>query len=249
MTDTCAGISGQTYLDHFKRDGERIAEVARDHLEAEVPTCPGNTVGSLLLHTASVCMFWRDVLIQNRQPQSDWTTFPTDALDALTSLHADVVRELGARDPDSSTWTWFGEGPVRFWYRRSAQEFAVHRWDFENAVGQAIPIDPTLAADGIDEMLFVFGAGTGSKEYLGGSERFDGNGETLRLEPTDHPSALTVAALPDRFEVSDTNAPDVTARGSASDLLLFLWGRVPPSVLDVDGDVSLLERWQERVKI
>lgn len=249
MTQTQSLISGRTYLDHLQRDGERITEVARGHLEADVPTCPGNTVGSLLIHTATVCLFWRDALIQNRQPQSDWTAFPTDPLEAHTSLHADAVREIGARDPESMTWTWAGQQPARFWYRRSAQEFAVHRWDFENAVGETAPIDPTLAMDGIDEMLFSFGPATGFEEFPGASERFAGNGETLRLEPTDHSDALTFAALPDRFELTDVTTPDVLARATASDLLLFLWGRIPPKALDVEGNSALLERWQERVKI
>jgi hypothetical protein len=28
-----------------------------------------------------------------------------------------------------------------------------------------------------------------------------------------------------------------------------MWGRVPPGALDVSGDATLLERWQEKVKI
>jgi hypothetical protein len=138
---------------------------------------------------------------------------------------------------------------VAFWYRRSAQEFAVHRWDFENAVGDPLPIDPTLAGDGIDELLFVFGPATGVPEFRGASERFGGTGERIRLEPTDLPEGWTITAHPDRFETDDSPRVDVTARGSASDLLLVLWGRVPPHRLDVSGDASLLTRWQERVKI
>jgi hypothetical protein len=138
---------------------------------------------------------------------------------------------------------------VNFWYRRSAQELTVHRWDFENAVGNPSSIDPALAMDGIDELLFVFGPATGHPQFKGASERFAGNGEAFRLEPTDFPDAVTFIAHADRFEVDDSALPDVTARGTASDLLLFLWGRVPPTGLEVSGDASLLDRWQERVKI
>lgn len=49
--------------------------------------------------------------------------------------------------------------------------------------------------------------------------------------------------------LADDADADVVARGTASDLDLFVWGRVPPSALEVTGDASLLERWQERVKI
>lgn len=34
-----------------------------------------------------------------------------------------------------------------------------------------------------------------------------------------------------------------------SDLLLFLWGRVTQRPLEVYGDATLLDRWQERVRI
>ena len=38
---------------------------------------------------------------------------------------------------------------------------------------------------------------------------------------------------------------DVAARGTASDLLLFLWGRVPATALEVFGDAELLDRFQD----
>ena len=41
---------------------------------------------------------------------------------------------------------------------------------------------------------------------------------------------------------------DVAMRAPASDLLLFLYGRVDRSAAEVFGDESLLDRWQELVK-
>lgn len=246
-------IDAQTYLEHVQRDGERIAQIAEGHLDAPVPTCPGNTVGSMLLHTAGVCVFWTDAMRLNRRPTQrdrDWGAMPTDPIELHRTTHGEFVQELSSRDPDQPTWTWGGQLPLRFWYRRSAQEMAVHRWDIENAVTTAVPIDPTLAMDGIDELLFVFGpAAPMDSEFKGASERFGGSGETFRLEPTDLAEATTFEAHQDRFERVNDSAPDVTARGSASDLLLFLWGRVGPERLDVSGDDALLSRWQERVRI
>jgi predicted lipid carrier protein YhbT len=40
---------------------------------------------------------------------------------------------------------------------------------------------------------------------------------------------------------------DVAVRAPASDLLLFLWGRIPPDRLEVMGDTALLPRWFELV--
>lgn len=102
----------------------------------------------------------------------------------------------------------------------------------------------------IDARTFEFGGKSDDPNFKGGSELFDGDGETFCLEPSDLPFALTFTARPHRFElVQEARAADVSARGTASDLLLFLWGRVPSTALAVTGDASLLERWQERVKI
>ena len=109
-------------------------------------------------------------------------------------------------------------------------------------------IDAALAVDGIDKILHVFAPATYLPEYPVSSERFAVAGQLFRLEPIDHPHPITFAAHPDRFEVTGAD-PDVTARGTASDLFLFLWGRVPPDRLDVSGDADLLARWQDRVKI
>jgi hypothetical protein len=40
---------------------------------------------------------------------------------------------------------------------------------------------------------------------------------------------------------------DVAVRGTASDLLLFLWGRLPGERLEVLGDASLVGRYFELV--
>lgn len=242
-------MDAETYLEHIKRDGGRIPDVAAGNFNEPVPSCPGNTVESLLMHTGTLYIFWSEAITQNRRPEIDWTKMDKDLLAAnRDGLHR-FVALLGSRDPEEPTWTWAGDGTIHFWHRRAAQELAVHRWDFENAVGEPHPIDPALAMDGVDEMLTVFGPATGIVEYRGASERFNGDGETFRLEPTDGPDPVTITARPDRFDLDGSAKPDVTARGPASDLLLFVWGRVPPQHLEVEGDAGLLERWRERVKI
>ena len=42
---------------------------------------------------------------------------------------------------------------------------------------------------------------------------------------------------------------DVAARGTASDLLLFLWGRVPATALEVFGDAALLDRFRSAIRV
>ena len=40
---------------------------------------------------------------------------------------------------------------------------------------------------------------------------------------------------------------DAAVRGTASDLLLFLWNRVPAASLDVVGDASVAAAWKDAV--
>jgi uncharacterized protein (TIGR03083 family) len=243
-------LDAQTYLEHLRQDGERISQVSEGHLDDPVPTCEGNTVGSLLLHVAGVCVFWAESLVANAPGEIDWSTFGTDALVGFKAAHERVVREIGSRDPDQETWTWGRDQHVRFAYRRLAQELSIHRWDFENAVGAALPIDPTLAADGVDELLEEFAPKPENfPDVKSAAERFDGDGERLRFEATDLPTVWVLTARPETFEVASDGDADVTARGTASEINLFFWGRVAPKTLDVSGDASLLDRWQERVKI
>lgn len=241
-------ISAQTYLEHVKAAGERIARVAEGHLDEPVPSCPGNTVGSLLIHTQAFCMRVADGLAG---ADTDFNRLDSDVLAGHRREHKRLVRELGAKDPDQGMWSWGSDQHARFWFRRSAQELAVHRWDFESAVGDHLPCDPTLAADGVDEFLREFGKSPPPEMgFKGAAELLDAPDRTFLFEVTDLPTAWTVRSAGDHFEIASRgDTADVTARGPASDLLLFLWGRVPPSALEVSGDASLLDRWQERVKI
>jgi hypothetical protein len=248
-------IDAQTYLEHIDQDGERILRVSEGRLDAPVPTCPGNNVGSLLWHTAGVCLLWSAWLIANKRADADWSGFGTDVWEGFKKAHALIVNELRSRDPDQPTWTWGADQHVRFAYRRIAQELSIHRWDFESAVGEALPIDPTLAVDGVQEFLDEFSAppprplSWRRDAYRSASELFGGDGERLRFACGDVDASWTLKARPDRLHIVAETDADVTATGTASNINLFFWGRIDPSKLATTGDISLLHRWHERVKI
>jgi hypothetical protein len=110
----------------------------------------------------------------------------------------------------------------------------VHRWDASDGFGVAYAIDPELACDGVDE--FFDAAWPMWLDYF---KRPAGNGETLRLRRTDGPGRWRVV-LGDRAVVTHDDLPgDVEVSGSASDLVLWLWGRSDPPA--VSGDGSVLE--------
>jgi hypothetical protein len=144
---------------------------------------------------------------------------------------------------------------VRFWFRRQAHEVAIHRWDVEGAGSVperqtgSVPERRTgaviargLADDGIAEWLDftrVFGA-----------TRHASRDETVHLHCTDTDTdgeggEWLVTLTSEGAEIEPVHAKgDVAARGTASDLDLFLWGRVGFEALEVFGDAGLLERFR-----
>ena len=109
---------------------------------------------------------------------------------------------------------------VGFWERMQAIEAAVHRWDAQNAVGAAQPLDAALAADAIGQTFEVMAQMR--RAMATWAVAFDG--DAVLLGPPD-------------------GQYDIKISGTASDLALFLWQRPVTSELDVQGDSSLLDRY------
>jgi predicted lipid carrier protein YhbT len=118
----------------------------------------------------------------------------------------------------------------------------VHRWDAQTATGISEPIDHALAVDGIDEFFALI-------LFWKRESTLHGAGESIHLHATDGDGEWFVRLATDGVIVTKEHAKgDVALRAPASDLLLFLYGRVGPVVGESFGDASLLERWQRLVK-
>ncbi|MEX1007809.1 MAG: hypothetical protein WD271_08175, partial [Acidimicrobiia bacterium] len=103
--------------------------------------------------------------------------------------------------------------------------------------GRAHVIDTMLAADGVDECLGML--------PFRNRDLLPGNGETVHLHCTDTEGEWLVTLAADSPAIERVHAKgDVAARGTASDLDLFVWGRVGASAFEVFGDLELLERFQ-----
>ncbi len=235
------------YLDVIRRQSELVAVAGEQaSLDTAVTSCPGWTLGHLIEHLGNV-QRWAALTVATRPatriPRADMNEFPApDELVAwFRAASAGLVAALAAADLDADIWTFVPDGTMTFWFRRQAQEVSVHRWDAECAAGRTVPIDAELAADGIGEWLDMSSALA--------ADRFLGDGETVHLHCTDTPAHTSgewlITFTPNGPTVDPVHAKgDVAARGTASDLLLFLWGRVDPTQLEVFGDVELLERFR-----
>ncbi|MDZ4824986.1 MAG: hypothetical protein SGJ13_00785 [Actinomycetota bacterium] len=111
------------------------------------------------------------------------------------------------------------------------------------ATGTATVVDPELAVDGIDEMFDVFVPASGGSP-VGGS------GQTLLLEPTDAAARWVVRLEPTTVTVVRNEASaDAEVRGSASDLLLYVWGREPVDAVAITGDRAASDLFYAACKI
>jgi uncharacterized protein (TIGR03083 family) len=233
------------FLAWVRSDGAALAAAARRGLDAPVPACPGWTVADLVLHTGMVHRHKTEIvrgrLADRPDPWPPPAPPPADLLDWYEQGLQELVAVLDAEDPATRVWTFHKpDQTAGFWRRRMAHETAVHRVDAESAHGQPAPVAPVLAADGVDEVLEVFLAPFSDGAAVGG------RGESVHLHATDVEGEWQLRLLPAGVEVVRGHGKgDAAARGAASDLLLFLWGRVGAERLEALGDTALLARVRE----
>jgi uncharacterized protein (TIGR03083 family) len=230
-----------THLRSLRLESERFARAARGPLDARVPSCPDWSLGDLVWHLGGVQWFWAEV-VRARATDRDGIEEPSDVPDDrlpawFDDVNARLIASLESTPAETRVWSWAGgEQDVAWVARRQAHEATVHRWDAQRATGEPEPVDASLAADGIDEYF----------EWMFGPEdvqRFDGT-VGVQLAPTEGETTWVVSVRDGRIDLGgDAATADVTARGSASDLLLLLWRRLGPDDVQVEGDRSALERF------
>ncbi|GAB3646105.1 maleylpyruvate isomerase mycothiol-dependent enzyme family protein [Glycomyces tarimensis] len=150
-----------------------------------------------------------------------------------------AMSALESHSPESAAWTWAPVGRrAEFWHRRVTVVTALARWDVQMAVGATAPIPVALAAETISEVLEAFiPAGVRRGEFpdvVGLAQLFAQDADASwfvrlrggRVALLDHPDS--------RIELQ------ARAAGSASDIALALWGRLPFGICDVVGDEALL---------
>lgn len=169
----------------------------------EVAACPGWTVRELAGHVTGVHRWALAALSSDTPPPYDETPTDGDLAEAYAAAGQALVARLRDLPPDHACWTFDKSNrSASFWRRRQVHELAVHRWD-------VAPYDLTeeVAEDGIDEVL----------DFMLPRQLHAGR-STLP------PGTLHLAA-PARSWSIGQGAPETTVNGSASDLLLSLWGR------------------------
>ncbi|NUR01509.1 MAG: maleylpyruvate isomerase family mycothiol-dependent enzyme [Streptomyces sp.] len=235
------------FVEILDREGRLLVAAAEEaDTDAKVPTCPDWQVRDLLRHTGMVHRWAAAFVAEGHtsyHPDGGLPDLDGDELLAwFREGHRYLVDTLASAAPDVQCWHFLpAPSPLAFWARRQAHETTVHRIDAESARGGAQSgIDPGFAADGIDELLRGFHARPRSKV------RSDGP-RVLRVRATDTDDAVWTVRLSKEPPVAVREAAgdaDCEVAGTAAQLYLALWNRLP--FPDVTGDSTVAALWREK---
>jgi uncharacterized protein (TIGR03083 family) len=235
----------EAHLACLEDDALALSRALSGPLAVPVPSTPGWTLRDLGFHVGGVHRFWDFVVRTGATTNEGAPAVERPDDDALSGWFLDGAAQLRRTLVDAplgrKVWSWSQHDDVAFVIRRMAQETAMHRWDAENALGEARPIEPTeLAVDGVDEFFDTQIA----EDFLGPG------GERIGLVASDGPARwLATVADGSVTCVRAEGEADAVVRASASDLLLMLWRRVTPFDMDVTGDRVALARFLGRADL
>ncbi|MFF3457535.1 maleylpyruvate isomerase family mycothiol-dependent enzyme [Streptomyces sp. NPDC002730] len=229
------------------REGQLLAAAAAEAgPDASVPTCPGWQVRDLLRHISMVHR-WATAFITEGytsfHPADDQPELDGDELlEWFREGHGLLVAALSEAPADVECWSFLpAPSPVAFWARRQAHETAVHRTDAESALGgKPGPVAADFALDGIDELLGAFHARSRSRVRTE-------EPRVLRVHASDTDDVWTVRLSTEapRTERTAEGPADCELRGTAEQLYLTLWNRLPLTTVSVTGDAELARLWRE----
>jgi len=243
----------------------RTAVASAPSLDVQVPTCPEWTLFDLVQHLGEVHRFWASAVAAGpaaappaESASEDASAAPPER-EALLAWSAESTRQLldALREagPDRGCWTWWGasqspqtSGAVA---RHQLQEIAVHTYDAQITLGAPQPLPDEAALDGVDEFLSTCVAWTHPWPHKAAVVDFHATeGHSWRLWLT--ADGARTARLPTPGTISataagqDPDAADASARGTANEVVLVLYDRIPIDSLQLDGDrrlFDLLRAW------
>ncbi|THV29972.1 hypothetical protein [Glycomyces paridis] len=234
------------YLTELKTEAAGLRSVCEPEvLDRVAPSRPDTTVAGILLDLARLYR-WAVAAMLTPVADDDLPEPPLAVasgpavLDVFDQALAAVLDAVESRPAESPAWTWAPvEWRAEFWHRRVAVASAVARWDLQMAVGATAPVPAALASEAISEVFEAFlpvGARRGAHPGASG---------LVQLFAQDADATWFVRLREGRVALLDqpdsVTALQSRAAGSASDIALALWGRLPFGICDVVGDERLLQ--------
>jgi uncharacterized protein (TIGR03083 family) len=233
------------YLAVLRREGDAFADSIAQALNAPVASCEPWVGTDLLWHMIEVHYSWKFIAHTHLMNPADYVPRLKSADDDLLAEYRtglnDLIDVLSSLDSARSCWTWAGVQDIAWVIRRMAHETVVHAWDAHVSAGISSDIEAELASDGIDEFVHVMVKSNVREEEgpLRGSVHIhctDVDGEWLII-PTETSDVVVTR---------EHAKGDCAIRGSASQLLLGLWRRIPMSSLEVIGNADVAAQFLYR---
>lgn len=235
------------YLAAIDADVAPLVAAARQGLDAPVPSCPGWTAGHVVVHVGRAYR-WIGEMVATRAQTPVMPTPNKHSFDrADPSLftwfeqsYQGFRAALSEAPYDEPVWTWSSDHSAGFWLRVMSMETALHRYDAQLAHACAAPVAPEVARAAIDLTLDNFLPQWRRASMLPSRD------ESYHLHRTDGEGEWLLRFGEEGVAVSHEHTKAAVAlRGTASDLLLFLWRRGSAAPLEVLGDAALVERFFE----
>jgi len=224
----------------------RTAAAAAPDLGATVPTCPDWTLHDLVQHVGTSHRRWATTVAAgpaDAPPELPPVTAPQELHELLvwsSASTAMLLDALATAGPDRGCWTWWDRstspqtsGAVA---RHQVQHVTVHAYDAQLTAGAPEPLPTQAALDGVEEFLSTSCAGTYAWPHAPASVDYrtrEGRGWRLALGPE---RVTSTRLTGDEAEPAGTGL-----LATASETVLFLYGRVPASALEVTGDAGLFD--------
>lgn len=245
MTSSQPFIDYGRMLDVIGIEGELLLDTATRVLPhavcAEVPGCPGFTLGEVLRHVGSVHRQARSWVRDGQRPDT-WERSPADGdLTAFVRLGlSELLAELRQHDPAAPCDTWWPDDRTHgFWRRRMAHETTVHRVDVQAASGGPVDqVDEDLAVDGIDELLFLWFSHRLAELKMSASQE----GAVALATGDRYWLAIFEQSRCRARRVNEVTArsADAMIRGDPMAVYLWAWGRLPDQSVRITGDQEVV---------
>jgi uncharacterized protein (TIGR03083 family) len=244
----------------------RAAVTSASGLELRVPTCPEWTLLDLVQHLGGVHRYWAAAVSAGpadtppAESMSERAGAAPQEREALLAWSAastrellDALREAG---PDRGCWTWWGQsqspqtaGAVA---RHQLQEVSVHTYDAQITVGTPQPLPDEAALDGVEEFLSTCVAWTLPWPHEAAAVDFHvTEGRSWRLSVTADGARSTAFPTPGMIPASAAgqvlDRAAASAQGTANEMVLALYDRMPLDSLQIEGDrrlFDLLREWE-----
>ena len=117
----------------------------------------------------------------------------------------------------------------------------MHTYDAQVAVGAPQPLPDEVALDGVDEFLTTCVANTAAwprKPAVIDYHATEGRSWRLWFSA----DGARTARLPTPVAGEGSEAADASARGTAHELVMFCYGRIPMDSLQLDGDRRVFDQ-------